>query len=79
VADQPSTGRTPPPALVAEARRFPGGWVYEIDGVFGPDEAVPPEAIRGAWSVGPDGTLTGDFEPNPNYRPTQDRPHRSPD
>ncbi len=40
-------GRVPNPALVEEARRFPGGWVYEIDGTLGPDDAVPPEVIRG--------------------------------
>jgi hypothetical protein len=40
-------GRVPNSALVEEARRFPGGWVYEIDGTFGPDDVVPPEAIRG--------------------------------
>lgn len=59
----------PSPELVEEARKHPAGWVYEIDGSFGPDEAVPPEAIRGAWTVGEDGTLTGEYEGNPNYRP----------
>jgi hypothetical protein len=38
------------PELVSEAQRFPGGWVYEIEGEFGPNDAVPPEAIRGAWA-----------------------------
>lgn len=56
-------------ALVEQARQFPGGWVYEIDGDFAADEGVPPEAIRGVWSVLGDGTLSGDFEPNPGYRP----------
>ena len=55
--------------MVEEARRVPGGWVYEIDGTFGPDEAVPPEAIRGAWAVDSDRTLTGEYEANPRYRP----------
>lgn len=61
--------RRPPARLVEEALRVPGGWVYEIDGEFGADEAVPREAIKGAWPVGPDGVITGDFMANPNYRP----------
>lgn len=55
--------------MVEEARRHPGGWVYEIEGDYGPDDAVPPEAIRGAWAVDDHGELTGEFTPNPNYRP----------
>jgi hypothetical protein len=66
--DRRRSRRAPSPELVEEARRFPGGWVYEIDGTFGPDEAVPPEAIRGAWAVGSDGRLTGHYEANPRYR-----------
>jgi hypothetical protein len=60
--------RTIPPELVAEARAFPGGYVYEIDGEFGPDDVVPPEVIRGAWPVDDMGVPTGEFIPNPNYR-----------
>lgn len=60
--------RQPPPQLLEEARRTPGGFVYEIDGDWG-DAAVPPTAIVGAWTVDPEGHLTGEFEPNPNYRP----------
>jgi hypothetical protein len=54
-----------------EARRNPGGWVYKIEGNYGPDDAVPPEAIVGAWKVDEDGNITGDFIPNPNYRPSK--------
>lgn len=57
--------------LVDEAKKFPNGWVYEIDGEFGVQETVPREAIRGAWPVGPDGVTTGEFVPNPNFRPSQ--------
>jgi hypothetical protein len=46
-----------PPALVAEARKRPGGWVYEIVGGYGPDDAVPPTAIRGAWKIDDDGRV----------------------
>jgi hypothetical protein len=60
-----------PPHLLAEAARTPGGWVYEIDGdqVADPDRAVSPEAIKGAWAVGPDGRPTGEYKANPNYLP----------
>lgn len=57
-----------------EARRHPNGWVYEIVGVRDPMGEVPPERIRGAWKVGPEGTLTGEYRANPNYRT-----HKSPD
>jgi hypothetical protein len=71
-----------PPALVAEARKRPGGWVYEIVGGYGPADAVPPTAIRGAWKVDGDGCIVGEFIPNPNFRPTADwllRPAEAPD
>lgn len=61
--------RDVPPALVAEAKTRPGGWVYEIVGDYGPDDAVPPTAIRGAWKVGDDGQIVGDFLPNPAFKP----------
>ena len=50
-----------------EAKQNPGGWVYKIAGDFGPEDAVPPEAIVGAWQVDDDGNITGEFIPNPNY------------
>ena len=63
--------RDVPPALIAEAKTQPGGWVYEIVGDYGPDDGVPPSAIRGAWKVGDDGQIVGDFLPNPGFeRPT---------
>jgi hypothetical protein len=61
--------RVPPPQAIQRAARVPGGWVYEINGSYGPDDPVPPERIRGAWRVLPDGTLSGEFAPNPRYRP----------
>ncbi|MDI2131174.1 hypothetical protein QI554_34085 [Yinghuangia seranimata] len=66
--------RTPPPELVGIAAQFPGGAVSQIDGtqISDPDGYVPPEAIVGAWVVGPDGKLTGEFVENPRHGPVQD-------
>ena len=58
-----------PPDLVAEARRCPGGWVYEIHPEFDRYGAVPPHAIRGAWKVDDEGNLTGEYVANEKYRP----------
>lgn len=69
MAAERAEDRVPPPHLVAEARRVPGGWVYEIDGAVDPTGVVPPDAIRGAWPVGPDGVIAGPFVANPSYRP----------
>jgi hypothetical protein len=61
------------PELVEEAKRNPGGWVYEIEGDFGPAEAIPSNAIRGAWKVDDGGRIVGDLVPNPNFRPERVR------
>ena len=53
----------------AEARANPGGWVYAIGGTYPRTEAVPPQAIKGAWKVDSEGNITGEFVPNPNYDP----------
>lgn len=63
------------PGLHAQAAQNPGGYVYEIDSdIVGPDPDgyVPGEAVVGAWIVGPDGRLTGEYEPNPHAGPPQD-------
>lgn len=49
------------------AKANPNGWVYKIEGTYGPDDAVPPEAIVGAWKVDASGNLTGEFVSNPKY------------
>lgn len=59
---------TPTDEAREEAGRNPGGWVYKIQGDYGPEDAVPREAIVGAWQVDENGSITGDFIPNPNYR-----------
>lgn len=59
----------PLPGEHAEAKNHPNGRVYRINGDYGPDDAVRPEAIVGAWKVDADGMIEGDFIPNPNFRP----------
>jgi len=61
-------------AAKAEARANPGGWVYEIGGGYSATEAVPPQAIRGAWKIDDAGEIVGDFIPHPNFDPTFRRP-----
>jgi len=56
-----------PQELVAEAKKFPGGWVYEIGEGVDPAGEVPPEMVRGAWAVDAAGELTGEYLPNPRY------------
>jgi hypothetical protein len=56
------------PDLIEAAKKIPNGYVYKINGQFGPNEAVPPEAIMGAWKVNEAGNIVGDFIPNSNYR-----------
>ena len=53
---------------IAEAALNPGRWVYRISGAYGPNDRVPPEAVVGAWKVGDDGQIVGDFVPNPNFK-----------
>ncbi len=55
--------------ILAEAKRYPNGWVYVLDGTFGPNEAVPLRSIIGAWEVNSNGDLTGTYWANPEHRP----------
>ena len=55
------------PDVVEAACKNPGGWVYKIEGSFGPDDYIPPEAVVGAWGVDGNGKLTGEFRNNPKY------------
>jgi hypothetical protein len=56
-----------PDASAIEAAKAQGeGWVLKLEGDYSPDEAVPPQAIVGAWKV--QGRLiVGEFVRNPNY------------
>jgi len=56
------------PQAIQEAKQNPGGWVYQIDGDYGPDDAVPQEAIVVAWKMDDDGNIVGEFIPNLKYR-----------
>ena len=60
---------TPAPEAKVEAKKHPNGWVYVIDGPYGPNDYVPPHAIVGAWKVDESGEIVGDFIPNPNRKP----------
>jgi hypothetical protein len=57
-----------PKELLEEAKCTPNGWVYQIEGDFGPEDAIPKEAIVGAWKVDEHGNITGAMVPNPNFR-----------
>jgi hypothetical protein len=62
----------PTPELLLEAKKHPDGWVYVITGNYGSKDAVPPEAIAGAWKVDLSGDIVpGSFQLNPKYAPKQ--------
>jgi len=54
--------------LIDEAKKNPGGWVYQIEGNWHPSEAIPPTSIIAAWKVDSVGRLTGEYQSNPNFR-----------
>ena len=63
---------TPTPEMKAEAKQNPNGWVYVIEGNYGPKDTVPPEAIAGAWEVDAAGNIVpGSFQSNPDFKSTQ--------
>lgn len=59
---------TPLHGEIQEAIKNPNGWVYRIEGQFGPTQAIPPEAIVGAWRVDATGAIIGPFMHNPKFR-----------
>jgi hypothetical protein len=62
----------PTPEMIQEAKLNPNGWVYVIQGNFGPADAVPPQAIAGAWRVDGSGAIiAASYVSNPNFRPGQ--------
>ena len=58
----------PLPEEIREASAHPNGWVYRIAGSYPEGEAVPPEAIVGAWKVDANGRITGAFISNPRFK-----------
>jgi hypothetical protein len=54
------------PEIKEAARLAGGGWLDEVVG----DHAapVPLSAVKGAWRLGPDGELTGEYVANPDFR-----------
>jgi hypothetical protein len=57
--------------VMQQAKFYPNGWIYEIDGNYPPNQAVPPAAIIGAWKVNSQGEIEGEFITNPNYKPNK--------
>jgi hypothetical protein len=72
MAGESSIARPPSRGAIAEAKKNPGGWVYEIRGAYGPQDDVPPHAVVGAWKVNDRGEIIGEFIPNPNFQEIQD-------
>ncbi|HEY8371761.1 MAG TPA: type VII secretion system-associated protein [Pseudonocardiaceae bacterium] len=64
----------PPPitdTMREEARRKPNSWLYVVDPFFArPGAEVPNWGVRGAYRVDAQGQLTGEWSPNPQYRPS---------
>ena len=60
-------GWKPTREMKSEAARNPGGWVYEIEGTFGPNDAVPGSAVKRAWEVDRHGRLTGRYVDNEKF------------
>jgi hypothetical protein len=67
-------GNSAPPITAAQreaARQQPESWLYAIDPAFDPDGEVPPHGVIGAWRVDAGGEIGGEFQHNPNYRPSE--------
>jgi len=78
MVEKPVARRNPAPAAIAEARKNPGGWVYEIYGNYEPHEHVPASAVIGAWKVDESGSIVGAFIPNPNFVAPEASPEEDP-
>jgi hypothetical protein len=64
------------PEIKEAARQAGGGW---LDEVVGHHAGPPPlSSVKGAWRLGPDGELTGEYVANPDYQPAAARPRRCP-
>lgn len=65
------TGNQPQgePAATQFVDAVPFGWVYKLDRELDADKTIPAAAIVGMWRADAQGKPTGDFIPNPHYRP----------
>lgn len=54
-----------PEEIKEAARQAGGGWLDEVIGNH--PHPVPLSAIKGAWRLGADGELTGEYVVNPDY------------
>jgi len=61
-------GSEMPSDLFSGKARAPNGWMLVIEGEFAPGDALPSEAIRGAWAVDDHGRPIGRFQSNPRFR-----------
>ena len=59
--------------IINEAKNNPNGWVYKIDSGYDLSVDTPPESIAGAWKVDENGNIVGDFIPNVNYVPYENK------
>lgn len=51
-----------------QAKLHSNDWVYVVARRYGSNDAVPPEAIVGAWRVDGGGSIIeGKFVPNPSF------------
>lgn len=47
-------------------------WVYQVDGEFAQDAAIPAECIIGGWPIDRDGRVCGPYVANPYHAPRTD-------
>ncbi len=53
----------------AEAKNSPNGWLYVIEGTFGPKDFIPFKAIVGSWRIDASGDIIeGSYEANPDFQ-----------
>ena len=58
-------------AMREKAKTQPGSYLYIIDSAYaknGPDGAIPPQGIVGAYPVDMNGEIAPKFQRNPNYQ-----------
>lgn len=61
----------PTPGEIAEARKFPGGFIYRLGTGVDPASDLPMDGVIGWWRVEPDGAIRTPFERNAQYDATR--------